>query len=67
LFEAIQDFRGSLPVVINEFRRREKQFDAEEWKRKHLSYPERSREGVRQALGFFIGQDPFQPATAGPS
>jgi hypothetical protein len=65
LFEAIQDYRGSLTVVITEFGRREDHFDTEDWQSGDLPWPERTREGVREVLGFLIGEDPFQPAPAG--
>ncbi len=69
LFNAMQAYRGSLTTVVTELRRREKRFDALDCKRLNIPWPERTREGVRSALGFFIGE-PFPPppaAIAGPS
>jgi hypothetical protein len=64
LFQAMMDYRGSIPGVMRELRRREAQFEREDWKHKHLSPAEQTRDGVRQVLGFFIGEppvDPFRP------
>jgi hypothetical protein len=74
LFQAMMFFNGNLTAVVTEFGRRDERFEAEEGKRKNLPWPERTREGIRQALGgFFIGEEvpnSFQPtpaATASPS
>jgi len=67
VFEAIQNYRGNLIAVVTEFHHRADQFESEEWKRRHLPWPEQTREGIRKVLGFFIGEDPFQPAPAAPA
>jgi hypothetical protein len=74
LFQAMMFFNGNVTKVVIEFGRRDERFEADEPKRTHLPWPERTREGIRQALGgSFIGEDLpglFQPApaaTAGPS
>ena len=74
LFQAMMFFNGNLTAVVTELGRRDERFEAEEGKRKNLPWPERTREGIRQALGgFFIGEEvpnSFQPtpaATASPS
>jgi hypothetical protein len=61
LFQAMTDYRGSVVSVMQTLRRREKQFDKDDWKRPRLPLPERTREGVRQVLGFFIGEPPVDP------
>ncbi len=62
LFDAIRLYRGSLPSLVLEVKRRERRFDKEEWKHPGLALPEDSRSGIRRVLGCFIGEpsaDPF--------
>jgi hypothetical protein len=66
LFEAIQDYNGSLGKLLQEVRRREQKFEKEDWKRPHLEWPARTREAIREALGFFVGEPPPEPATGPP-
>src|ERR1700733_7216052 len=68
LFDAIRLYRGSLPGLVLEVKRREQRFEKEEWKHPGLELPEESRSGIRRVLGSFIGEilvDPFA-AVAGP-
>jgi hypothetical protein len=68
LFDAIRLYRGSVPSLVLEVKRREKRFDKEEWKHPGLELPEESRVGIRRVLGFCIGESPVDPAAvlAGP-
>jgi hypothetical protein len=56
LFDAIRLYRGSVPSLVLEIKRRERQFDKEDWKHPGLEVPEDSRDGIRRVLGFFIGE-----------
>jgi hypothetical protein len=71
LFDAMVFFKGNLSAVICEFARRVERFEAQALKRPDLPLPERTQQGIRQALGgFVIGEHPFQAAPAaiaGPS
>ncbi len=59
---AIMWYRGNLPRVMKEFRRREVVFcDTEADRNPALDWPERTRDGIRRRLGFFIGQPPVTP------
>jgi hypothetical protein len=68
LFDAIRLYRGSVPSLVLEVKRRERRFDKEEWKHPGLELPEESRVGIRRVLGFCIGESPVDPAAvlAGP-
>ena len=61
LFDKIIWYRGNLPRLIRDFRRREIAFEPEMNADPNLSLPERTREGTRRMLGFFIGQPPATP------
>jgi len=69
LFNAMQAYRGSLATVVTEFRRREKRVGALDWGALKFPGPQRTRDRIRAALGFFIGEPlPPEPAAiAGPS
>ena len=59
---AIMWYRGNLPRLMKEFRRREIRFcDTEADRNPALGWPERTRDGNRRMLGFFIGQPPVTP------
>ena len=61
LFETITWYRGNLPKLILDFRRREVAF-VPEWDRDpNLGLPEKSGDGIRRMLGFFIGEPPVTP------
>lgn len=64
LFDAIRLYRGSLGSLVLELKRREHQFDQEEWRHPGLDLPEETRDGVRRVLGFFIGETPVDPFDA---
>jgi hypothetical protein len=64
LFDAIQEYRGSLPKLLQELRRRARKFDKEP--RPSLPWPARDRGAIQQALGFFIGEKLPDPATGPP-
>jgi hypothetical protein len=67
LFDAIRLYRGSLPSLVLEVKRREQRFYKEEWKHSGLESPEETRSGIRRVLGFFIGEalvDPFAVVAA---
>ncbi len=58
-------YRGNLPSLMKELRRREVTFcDTEADRNPALGWPERTREGNRRVLGFFIGQPPVMPFPA---
>ena len=59
---AIMWYRGSLPKLMKEFRRREVHFcDTEADRNPALGWPEPTRDGIRRRLGFFIGERPVTP------
>ena len=65
LLDAIQHYRGALPKLMWEMRRRERRFEKEDWKYPRLPLPEQTLAGIREVLGFRIGEqpvDPFRPA-----
>ena len=66
LYDAIRCYGGSLGQMMQEMRRREREFDKRELDRNpNLGWPEQTREGLRRVLGFCIGEppvDPFAPA-----
>ena len=61
IFAAITDYRGSLPKLIKDFRRREGAFEKDLDRHPALGWPERTRDGIRRSLGFFIGEPPTTP------
>ena len=61
LFEAITWYRGNLPKLVKDFRRREAAFEPELDSDPNLGLPEQTRDGIRRMLGFFIGQPPVTP------
>jgi hypothetical protein len=61
LFDAIRLYRGSLPSLVLEVKRREQRFEQDEWKHKGLELPEEFRDGIRRVLGFLIGEPPVDP------
>ena len=61
LFEAITWYRGNLPGLMKDFRRREVAFEPELNDDPNLGLPEQSRDGIRRMLGFFIGEPPATP------
>src|SRR5487761_2237160 len=61
LFEAITWYRGNLPKLVKDFRRREAAFEPELNDDPNLGLPEQTRDGIRRMLGFFIGQPPVTP------
>ena len=68
LFDSIRLYRGSLPSLVLEVKRREQRFYKEEWRHPGLELPEETRSGIRRVLGFFIGESPVDPfaVAAGP-
>ena len=55
-------YRGNLPRLMKEFRRREVAFcDNEADRNPALDWPARTRDGIRRRLGFFIGEPPATP------
>ncbi len=59
---AIMWYRGNLPRLMKEFRRREVAFCNNEADRNPaLDWPARTRDGIRRRLGFFIGEPPATP------
>ena len=61
LFSVMMWYRGNLPRLIKEFRRREVAFEPELDSNPALALPEQSRDGIRRMLGFFIGEAPATP------
>ncbi len=61
LFCAITWYRGNLPRLVQDFRRREIAFEPEWDRDPNLGVPERTRDGIRRMLGFFIGEPPATP------
>ena len=58
-------YRGNLPRLMKEFRRREVRFcDTEADRNPALGWPEPTRDGIRRMLGFFIGEPPVTPFPA---
>ena len=56
-------YRGNFAKYYKEIRGRETEF-ANEWDRdgtRALDWPERTRDGIRRSLGFFIGEEPVSP------
>ena len=63
LFAAITWYRGNFHKYYKDIRTREADFAAE-WDRDRslaFDWPEQTRDGIRQALGFFIGEPPVSP------
>ena len=63
LYCAIAWYRGNFAKYYKEIRGRETEF-ADEWDRdgtRALDWPERTRDGIRRILGFFIGEEPVNP------
>ncbi len=59
---AIMWYRGNLPRLMKDFRRREVAFcDQEADRNPALDWPARTRDGIRRMLGFFIGERPVTP------
>ena len=58
---AIEDFRGSLGKLIWEMKRRKQQFLHDDWRHPDLPLPELELEGIKQVLGFRIGDRPIDP------
>ncbi len=59
---ALTWYRGNLPRLMKEFRRREVHFcDTEADRNPALGWPEKTRDGNRRMLGFFIGEPPVTP------
>ena len=55
-------YRGNLPRLMKTFHRREIRFcDTEADRNPALGWPERTRDGNRRMLGFFIGEPPVTP------
>ncbi len=62
LSEAIMWYRGNLPRLMKELRRREVGFcDTEADRNPALDWPEQTRDGLRRILGFRIGEPPVAP------
>ena len=61
LFKAIHYNQGSLGRLMDEMRRREKQFDDLRDRNPHLPAPARGREATRAAVGFFVGDPVVNP------
>ena len=65
IFNAMRWYRGSFTKYYKEMLRREKAYGDElDWKRdpaRPYDWPSRTREGTRQALGFFVGEAPVMP------
>ena len=62
LFEAIMWYHGNLPKLMKTFRRREIRFcDVEADRNPAIDWPERSRDGIRRILGFFVGEPSASP------
>ncbi len=66
LFDAMQDYGGSIVKLFGELHRREDRFESEDWTHPTgLPVPEYTRPGIRQTLGFFVSEppvDPFRPS-----
>ena len=59
---ALMWYRGNLPRLMKEFRRREVHFcNTEADRNPALGWPEPTRDGIRRVLGFFIGEAPVVP------
>ncbi len=57
---ALIRYRGNLPKLMKQFRRREIHFcDTEADRNPALGWPEPTRPGIRRVLGFFIGEPPL--------
>jgi len=61
VFYAIIWYRGNLPRLVLDFRRREVAFEPELNADPNLGLPEETTDGIRRMLGFFIGQPPVTP------
>jgi hypothetical protein len=66
VFDVLQDYRGSIPKLMQELSRRRARFEKEDWKHpRGLAIPPRARDAIRDVLGFFIGEpppdDPLRP------
>jgi len=64
LFEVMQSYGGSVAGLMRERCRREEAFDQEQDRRPTLgwNWSRPGRDMVRQALGFFIGEEPVVPS-----
>ncbi len=59
---AMMRYRGNLPRLMKEFRRREVVFcNTEADRNPALGWPEPTRDGNRRMLGFYIGEQPAMP------
>jgi hypothetical protein len=67
VFFAIHTYRGSLVRVMQDLRRREKQFDHNLWRFPTLELPEDDRDAIQRVIGFLIGEPPAEPVNPGPS
>ena len=74
IFDAIYRYGGSLPrLVLDQYNRSDHYIRREIDHHRELGRPEQTEEGIRRAVGFFIGEppvDPFgamQPAVASPA
>ena len=62
LLRTMMHYRGNLPRLVKEFRRREVVFcDTEADRNPALGWPAPTRDGIRGILGFFIGEPPATP------
>ena len=62
MFDALMWYRGNLPKLMKELRRRAVQFcDTEADRNPALGWPESTRDGTRRLVGFFIGEPPVLP------
>jgi len=67
LFSLFRWYGGSFDKYFVEMRRREKRFEQQELDRNpDLGWPAQTREKVKQILGFFIGERPFDPFAVSP-
>ena len=69
LFHIIRGYGGSLDTLMRESRRREEAFDQEQDRTPGRTWEwiNQSRERIREALGFFIGEPPVDPFDASPA
>jgi len=62
LFSLFRWYGGSFNKYFTEMRKREKRFETQELDRNpDLGWPAQTREKIKQALGFFAGERPFDP------